>query len=553
MNRSFARRNALPGRKTDKASRSENPGPGDTDNVSRAEDAAHLKAVAPEGIEAATASRRQFLEAARDGALILDWNSGAITDANSLVTELLGFTHSELIGKALWDLGLPQDADVAKRAFRRLLVKRYLRHEDLPLVTKGGLPITVEVTGIIYRLNGEDVIQCNIRDGKDAGHRGEPLLHVQTMDEAGQLVGGVAHDFNHLVGVILGFCEALEMRADLPDDARQTIQGIHNVGISARNLTQRLLAFSRRQAQQPTAVDLNRTVIHLEKTLGQLAGEKVQLEWRLSSQPVSVKTDSSQMEQVLMNLVINARDAMPEGGKIVIETADVEVDEAFLRRHPSAGPGRYAMLRVSDRGVGMDLETQARIFEPFFSTKPAGQGTGLGLSTVKAIVHQSSGAIEVASEPGAGATFTCFFPQCGPAPQPAKEELPTPAPGGSETILLVEDSDTLRGLMRRILTDSGYAVLESGDPAEALRMAEAHAGAISLVIADLVLPRFSGSILAEKLAAIRPAAKVLFASGFSGESVARLGSSKLEAGFLEKPFTREQLLEKVRQVIDSAR
>jgi PAS domain S-box-containing protein len=541
----------LPGRKNNRTPGSQNPGPGDTHDVSRAEDAAPSKA-APEGIGASTASRRQLLETAKDGALILDWNSGAITDANPLVTELLGYSHSELIGKALWDLGLPKDADVARRAFRRLIVKRYLRHEDLPLVTKGGLPITVEVTGIVYRLSGEDVIQCNIRHGKDAGHGEQPLRQVQTMDEASQLVGGVAHDFNHLMGVILGYCEALETRPALPEDVRKTVLEIHNVSLSARNLTQRLLAFSRRQVQQPVAVDLNQTVIHIERTLGQLVGEKIQLESHLSDRPERVKADPGQMEQVLMNLVINARDAMPDGGKIVVETADVEVDEAYLRRHPSARPGRYAMLRVSDKGKGMDLETQARIFEPFFSTKPAGQGTGLGLPTVKAIVNQSGGAIEVTSEPGAGATFTVFLPQCGPTPQPSSEEPQKPAPGGTETILLVEDSDTLRGLMRRILVDSGYAVLESGDPAEALRIAEEHAEPLSLLIADLVLPGIGGSILAEKLAAIRPETKVLFASGYSGEAVAQLRISGRETGFLEKPFTREQLLERVRQVLDSA-
>lgn len=543
----------MPGRKNDQASKSRRPGKDQAEIVSGAKKKALPEAAAPAEQAASLASRRRLFETATDGVLILDWNSGAITDANPAVTELLGYCHAELLGKALWDLCDPKEADTAKRAFRRLVVKRFLRHEEMPFLTKAGLPIGLEAAGIVYRFNGEDVIQCNLRHGKEAGEREQSQQQARTLDDASQLVGGVAHDFNHLMSVILGYCEALEAEACLPEPVREKIQEIHNASISARNLTQRLLAFSHRQAARPVAVDLNQTAIRMESILRQLAGPKVQLEWRLGGQVGKIKAEPSQVEQVLMNLVINARDAMPDGGKIVLETAEVTPMGALARNNPSARPGRYAMLKVSDTGEGMDRETQSRIFEPFFSTKPAGQGSGLGLSTVNTIVKQSGGAIEVSSEPGAGTTFSVYFPLCEPGLPEAEANAEKPARGGTETILLVDDSEALRRLMRRILSGCGYAVLESGDPAEALRQAEEHPGPISLVIADLVLPGFSGLVLAEKIAAARPEAKVLFASGHTGDSIARLSIPGLEPGYLEKPFTADQLLEKVREVIDSAR
>lgn len=506
-----------------------------------------------EGPAASGIVPRRFLETAMEGVLILDGNTGTIAEANPFVSQLLGYSPAELRGRAFWELGPPEDADAAKRAFRRLLAKRHLPHRELLLVSKAGIPLAVEVSGIVYRVNGESVVQCNIRFRKDAGRPDQPLPPAQALSEAGQLVGGLVHDFNHLMAVILGYCEALESQPALSETARQMVMEIHNAGISARNLTQRLVSIDRGQAPQPAAVDLNQAVQRMEKLLARQFGENVQLASSLGAGLASIAADPGQVDRVLMNLAINAGDALPAGGRILIETANVEIADAAEEHDPPLKPGSYVLLTVSDTGQGMDPETQSHIFEPYFSTKAAGQGTGLGLSTVSAIVRQCGGAIGVHSEGGKGTTFKVYFPRCGevrPAMEQGKQKA---ALEGTETILLVDDSAALRALMRRILEDSGYTVLESGDPAEALRRAEAFAGPLPLMIADLVLPGFGGVELAEKVLALRPQTQVLYISGYNQDLAARshlLGQSYV---FLEKPFTREDLLAKVRRMLDAPR
>jgi CheY-like chemotaxis protein len=254
---------------------------------------------------------------------------------------------------------------------------------------------------------------------------------------------------------------------------------------------------------------------------------------------------------MLMNLAINARDAMAKGGLIILKTANVEIDETYAHQHPSTVPGQYVLLTVSDTGIGMDAETQSHIFEPFFSTKSQGQGTGLGLSTVFGLVKQSGGAIAVYSEPGQGATFKIHFPRCNEVVVTAQQKIRSPSIGGTETILLVDDATPLRGLTRRILEDSGYKVIDSGDPAEALRMATEHDGPLPLMITDVVMPGFSGSVLAERVAEVRPETKVLYASGYNDDSIDHLHVRGQDSAFLDKPFTRENLLRKVRDLLDS--
>jgi len=497
---------------------------------------------------------RRLFEAAKDGILILDAQAGVITDANPFLTELLEYTLLELRGKHLWDLGLAKDVEASKRAFRELKAKRYVRYEDLPLVTKGGLPISVEVVSNVYQVNGAKVAQCNIHDirqRKEADRWEQVNRQAQKMEAVGQLAGGLAHDFNNLLGVILGYCEILEDQTGLSEANRKMIHEIQNAGTSAKNLTQRLLAFSRRQVLQPVTMDLNETANHMEKMLARLLGENIELKCVPGKDLGMINADPSQIEQVLMNLAINARDAMPKGGRIVIETSNVEIDETLARQHPSTKPGRHVMLSVSDTGSGMDRQTQSRIFEPFFTTKPTGQGTGLGLSTVFGIVKQSGGAITVYSEPGAGSTFRIYFPRSD-QPAVANQEMKAQCPHkGNETILLVDDARPLRELMRQLLEDSGYSVLDSGDPAEALRMAAEHVGPIPLMITDVVMPGFSGTILAEKIAQVRPETKVLYASGFNDDSPTPLRVLGQEHAFLEKPFTRDDLLRKVRLLLDS--
>jgi two-component system, cell cycle sensor histidine kinase and response regulator CckA len=371
------------------------------------------------------------------------------------------------------------------------------------------------------------------------------------MEAVGQLAGGVAHDFNNLLGIILGYCDVLQERSDLAESARKMIVQIHNAGTSAKELTKHLLAFSRRQVLQPVFLDLNVIVNRMDTMLSRLIGDDVRLVCVLASDSGTVKADPSQIEQVLMNLTVNARDAMPQGGKITIKTANVEIDETYARQHPYIAPGPHVMLTVTDTGIGMDKETQSHIFEPFFSTKVASKGTGLGLSTVFGIVRQSAGAINVYSELGHGTTFKVYFPRCKEAPVAIQQDEAALLRGGTETILLVEDSTPLRELTRLLLQGCGYTVLSSGDPLEAIRIAEQHQGLLPLMITDVVMPGLSGPDLAEKLSAARPDTKVLYTSGYADDDILQHGGVSPDCAFLEKPFTRDALIRKVRELLDS--
>jgi len=497
---------------------------------------------------------RRLFEAAQDGILILDADTGLITDVNPFLMELLDYSREEFIGKTLWEIGPFKDVAASKTAFRELQSQKYVRYENLPLATRAGRSINVEFVSNVYRVNNKKVIQCNIRDitrRKQDELTEQQLRQSQKMEAVGQLAGGIAHDFNNLLGVILGYCELLESRTDLAAKSRKMIEQIRNAGISAKDLTRHLLAFSRRQVLQPVFLDLNAIVKHTGTMLGRLLGDHVTLGNVLCHDLGAIKADPSQIEQVLMNLAVNARDAMPQGGKITLRTANVTIDQAYSRQHPYLKPGPYVMLSVADTGAGMDAETRSRIFEPFFSTKVAGKGTGLGLSTVFGIIKQSAGAINVYSEPGYGTKFKIYFPRCESAPDVIQPHAAAPLSGGSETLLLVDDAAPLRGLTRLLLESCGYTVLDSGDPADAIEIAARHNGALPLLITDVVMPGFSGPILAERLRAVRPEMKVLYTSGYADDEVAQHGLIGADRAFLEKPFGRDALIRKVREVLDS--
>jgi two-component system cell cycle sensor histidine kinase/response regulator CckA len=408
---------------------------------------------------------RRFFDSANDGILLLDAKTGLITDINPFLTQLLHYSHDELVGKAIWDLGLVKDVETSKARFRELVAKSYVRYEDLPFRNKDGSAISVEVSGNAYRVKGEEVVQCNIRDirlRKDAELSEQRLRHSHKMEAVGQLAGGLTHDFNNLLGVILGYCELIEAQEALPEPTRIMVVEIHNAGKSAKNLSQRLLAFGRRQVLLLVPLDLNETVNRMQTMLGRLIRDDVALVSVLSPDLGNIKADSSQMEQILMNLVINARDAMPVGGNITIETTNIVIDATTpAQSHPFAPPGRYVKLTVTDTGVGMDLETQTRIFEPFFSTKAPGQGSGLGLATVFGIVEQSGGAIVVHSQPGEGTSFQIYFPRCHEAPAAVQAQPAKPSSRGTETILLVDDADTLKGGESALALMAFYAFLRA--------------------------------------------------------------------------------------------
>jgi CheY-like chemotaxis protein len=366
------------------------------------------------------------------------------------------------------------------------------------------------------------------------------------MEAIGRLAGGVAHDFNNILGVIMGYGEILKRRIPAADPLQGKVAEILKAADSAAGLTRQLLAFSRKQVLQPRVLDLNLVVADMDKMLRRLIGEDIELKTALREPLGSVRADPGQIEQVLMNLVVNARDAMPGAGSLLIETAAVDLDASSLALHPGARPGPHVLLAVSDTGEGMDKETTSRIFEPFFTTKAVGKGTGLGLSTVYGIVEQSGGLVEVYSEKGVGTTFKVYLPRIGATVEPVEAPAaPRPRRAASETILLVEDEPALRAVVRETLVQGGYLVLEAGTPRQALLVAEGHEGSIHAVLTDVVMPEMSGRELAERLSPLRPHAVVVYMSGYTDDAIGHHGLLDPGTLFLQKPFSGDALLWKL--------
>jgi signal transduction histidine kinase/ActR/RegA family two-component response regulator len=377
----------------------------------------------------------------------------------------------------------------------------------------------------------------------------ERTLQSQKLEALGRLAGGIAHDFNNLLTVILGYADILKQYG-ADDHSREVGGEIQKAGERAAALTRQLLAFSRKQILQPIVLDLNNLVQNLNTMLRRLINEDIDLTHALHPSAVWVKADPGQIEQVLTNLVVNARDAMPHGGRLLISTAEVPSS-----RHNalSAGGGGYAILTVKDTGQGMDERVLKRLFEPFFTTKEVGKGTGLGLATVHGIVHQSGGRIEVESEPGRGSTFRVYLPLTDAAPDaPPRAEPEIEAGDAKETILLVEDEDSLRQLARRTLQSQGYNILEACDGAAALVLCQRHLPFIDIVVTDVVMPNLSGVDLVQRLKLVRPKLKVLYMSGYTDSTVIRHGMEETEVNYLQKPFTPDLLRRKVRELLDGS-
>ncbi len=379
----------------------------------------------------------------------------------------------------------------------------------------------------------------------------DQLEQSRKMEAVGRLAGGVAHDFNNLLTAILGYSNLVLEELEPGHPARADVEQMRRAGESAASLTQQLLAFSRKQILQPQVLDLNDVVSRAESLLQRLIGEHIRLVTALDPSLDRVNADPGQLEQVIVNLAINARDAMPEGGKLTIETANVELDEAYVLQHGGSSPGSHVMLAVSDTGVGMDAETRARIFEPFFTTKRRGEGTGLGLSTVYGIVTQSGGSIWVYSEPTRGTTFKVYFPQ---APQAEPQTVAAPRTDGlqgTETILLAEDQPEVRSVARAVLERYGYRVLEAKHGDEALRILRAHHEPIHLLLSDVVMPSMSGPELARLVQLEQSGIRVLYASGYTDDAIVRHGVLDPGVAFLQKPFTPTALLRKIRELLDA--
>jgi signal transduction histidine kinase/CheY-like chemotaxis protein len=380
----------------------------------------------------------------------------------------------------------------------------------------------------------------------------EQFRQAQKMEAVGRLAGGVAHDFNNLLTVIKGYSDLARKGLGASDPIQSEIAEIRNAADKAADLVQQLLAFSRQQIAEQKPLDLNLVISDSARMMERLIGEDILLETMLQPGLALVRADAVQLNQILMNLVVNAKDALPKGGRLTIETSDVEVGAAFTAGHPGLVPGEYVLLTVEDSGTGMDAYTAQHIFEPFFTTKAPGEGVGLGLSTVYGIVKQNGGWIGVQTEPGRGTTFRIYWPKAplGLAPAEAAGSTSTLSPG-SETILLVEDQEQVRMIAQTVLLGCGYQVLSCGDALGALQLAGAHDGPIHMLVTDVVMPGMSGPELANRLKPLRPSCKVLYMSGYSGDAIARRGVLEARIAYLAKPFSAAELSSKVREVLDA--
>jgi two-component system, cell cycle sensor histidine kinase and response regulator CckA len=485
-------------------------------------------------------------------AVMMTTVDGRIIYVNPAFERITGFSAAEAVGRMPSILA----AERQDRAMYHDLWQTILRGEvwraEITNRRKDGTPFTWEEAITPIR-DGRGRLTHFIAVGEDVSVQRQlqaQLLQAQKMEAIGRLAGGVAHDFNNLLTVMTGYSEQLIDRLEARDPLRRKAEAIRSAAQRAAALTQQLLAFSRRQMQQPRIVNLNEAVGRMNRLLGRLIGEDIELVTELAPGPTCVRADPLHLEQVLMNLAVNARDAMPRGGVLTLETSEVTFDGGHPAEHPQMPPGDYAMLTVRDTGCGMDAETRKRLFEPFFTTKEQGKGTGLGLSTVYGIVKQNGGYIWVESEPGSGSTFRIYLPLVGEAVDAAAVPAADPkVPGGSETLLVVEDDDDVRRLLKDELQHFGYTVLDASNGGEALLFCERYPGVIHALVTDVVMPHMDGYEVAERLRAVRPAMRTLYISGYSDQAAARQSRGGPGDAFLAKPFTPDVLAGRIRDVL----
>jgi PAS domain S-box-containing protein len=503
---------------------------------------------AAERMQASERRYRQLFEGNPAAMFVYDAETLRFLAVNEAAVRRYGRSREEFLQMTLLDMR-PEEESVNLREILAQHRGGPARATGLRHQRRDGTLIDVEVTYDDIDFAGRHARLAVVEDVTERRRIEDRLRQGQKMEAVGQLAGGIAHDFNNLLTAIVGYATLLDRALPPDDERREEVHEIVGAARRAGNLTQQLLAFSRKQVLRPTVLDVNVIVRDMERILHRIIGEHIALTTSLEPDLAPVRADASQLEQVIMNLAVNARDAMPGGGRITIETANVPLDADLAQAHPDAHPGAYVLLAVADTGVGMSPEVKAHLFEPFFTTKEVGKGTGLGLATVYGIVHQSGGFITVDSEPDRGTRFRIYLPRAEAAAKVTAPAAPEPAAAGSGTVLLVEDEAGVRRLAREVLSRYGYRVLEAGDGSEALRVAGAHQGPIDLLLTDVVMPGMSGAELAERFHEMRPEAGVLYASGYADEAVIRHGIRD-GVPFLQKPFEPDDLVRRVRELVE---
>lgn len=519
------------------------------------------------GISRDITARKRAEDALRESQEFLDGVMNSVPDAiftvrmpdrvieyvNRTVGEIFGYAPDELVGR---DTRLIYPDESAFLAFGEKL-RQVLAHGHTRLRTeqtfqrKSGQAFPAELHGTFVHVSGQPVRLISIiRDTTERKALEAQVRDSQKLEAIGRLAGGVAHDFNNVLTAVLGYATLLiEELKDNPR-LRADVEEIRRAGERAAALTQQLLAFGRRQLVQPAVVDLNATIRDLEDTLRRLVGDDVELRIRLASDLCLIRIDPRQLHQLLLSLTTNAHDAMPTGGRFTIETASAQLDAAAVRDRPGLAPGRYVSLAVTDTGPGMDADTLAHAFEPFFTTRNSSKGTGLNLATAYAVVKQSGGDVDVRSAPNQGTTFTVYLPCVSQAAEDEAADVAGAADASvKSTVLVAEDEDAVRALARQMLMREGYTVLTASSGEQALRTAERHAGTIDLLLTDVIMPGMNGPELAERLVAARPGTKVLFMSGHAGDALDEFGLRRETVPFLPKPFTPEVLVRRVREII----
>jgi two-component system, cell cycle sensor histidine kinase and response regulator CckA len=483
--------------------------------------------------------------------VVLD-NERLVRIWNAAAEQVFGWSEQELIG-GKYPLVAEEEQEEYEKNLKKQAEGTTTSSQETIRKRKDGQKVHVRTSGAAFwdgrgKLAGWVGILEDVTEQRQLEAQ---FRQAQKMEALGLLAGGIAHDFNNLLGVVIGSAEFLKGRLPPADPASKYVVEIMKASDRATTLVRQLLAFTRQQVLAPHVFVPNEIVRGISSLLKRLLGENIQLDERLAPDLGRVKVDAGQLEQVIMNLAVNARDAMPQGGKLTIETQNVTVDESYARLHKGVQPGNYVMLAVSDTGIGMSAQTQSRIFEPFFSTKEKGRGTGLGLATVYGIVRQSEGHVWVYSELGRGTTFKVYFPRTEEPGEPEAEVRSAPgAVSGFETILLVEDEESLRELGAEILRQSGYQVIQAGSPREALALLERHSARIDLLLTDVIMPGMSGHALAELLKPRFPGMSVLYVSGYTDDAIARHGVLDPGVEFLQKPYTRNALTQKIRTILD---